>query len=602
MPVKVLAILPYPGLRDLIQEKTRNVPGVEIQSIVADLKEALPFAEQAEELGYEVILSRGGTAELIRHSVSIPVVDIPVSGYDILRVLTLVKDSNVPTAIIGFENICTGASTVSNLLSFTLPIYPVQCEEEVAVTLDTAFDNGARVILGDVVTIKTAEALGYQGVLITSGPESVEKALEEIKQVYDIYKKGQEESGFFETILNAVPQGILVVGTDDKIKFVNVPANRFFKGQQNHLNGMDLQTASPELYAYFAGIKKNGLKFREGNAELNNLAAAVTIEVMVWREISYFVVTIQELSKGKDFLASRPPLLMGSFSQISGSSSAILQVIKQAKAFALADKNIWISGEPGTEKSILAESVHMASERKAYSFFTINCGVLNDKRGDHLLFGSVEEAGLLDLAAKGTVFIDQIEDLAYSSQERLWKKLKSGDMACRIIASSDLQMPTLLKSGFHKGLAEEIAQFHVHIPPIRSRVEDMEGVILMLISAHNAKYGKQIAGVREEVLTKVKSYPWPGNTVELKTVIEEMLVLTDGHFVEMEQLQLVSKRFEQTEEQPENRAPSSFFSGTLKDMEKRMIERVLHEEGMNQSKAAKRLGITRATLWRKLKE
>ncbi|WCK52651.1 PrpR N-terminal domain-containing protein [Aneurinibacillus sp. Ricciae_BoGa-3] len=597
MAVKVLAVLPYPGLQDLIQDKTRNVPGIVIECIVADLKEALPFVENAEQNGYDVILSRGGTAELIRKSVSLPVVDIPVSGYDILRVLTLVKDSNVPTAIIGFQNICNGASTVSNLLNFTLPIYTVEAEEQVAETLETAFNKGARVVLGDVVTVKTAEAFGYQGVLITSGPESVEKAIEEVQQVYDIYKKGQEESGFFETILNTVPQAVVVIGSDDKVKFANAAANRFIKGQHKNINS-GILAAPPELSECIAGLKKNALEYWQGHLQLGNVVASITIQTMDWRDHSYFLLSMEELPKGKDVPVSRPPLVMGSFSQISASSPAMQQLIKQAKAFALADKNIWISGEPGTEKNILAEAIHMASNRKAYAFYTVNCGIISEKRVMNLLFGSDEQDGLLEQAAKTTLFMDEIEKLSCELQEKLWKRLKSTEAAVRIIASSDLQMGPLLKSGFHKRLAEEIAKFHIHIPPLRTRLEDIEGIILLMISAHNAKYGKQIAGIRENVLNQIKSYEWPGNTAEFKTLIEEILILTDGDFVEMEQFQQVWKRFERVEE----KRVLPFLAGTLKEMEKAMIQYVLHEEGMNQSKAAKRLGITRATLWRKLKE
>ena len=201
MKIKIKGIAPYQGLRDLLIHVVGEDSRFEIDVEIADLEEALPIVLKAEEQNYDVIVSRGGTASFIRQHASIPVVEIPVSGYDILRVLTLVKDSNSSLAIIGFPNICQGAQTVSSLLNFQIPIYSIHHESEVRDTLQKSVHEGAQIVLGDVVTVTIAQEMGLHGILITSGTESIQEMLSDIEQIHKIYKKGHEKKQFFQQIL-----------------------------------------------------------------------------------------------------------------------------------------------------------------------------------------------------------------------------------------------------------------------------------------------------------------------------------------------------------------------------------------------------------------
>lgn len=211
MKIKVLAIAPYPGLKGLLESISHEDSRIEMDIEVADLQNAIPIVDRAKGQPYDVILSRGGTSSVIRKHVSTPVVDIPVSGYDILRVLTLVKDSNTKVAIIGFPNICRGADAVSSLLDFEIPIYSIEQANEVHAALQKAFDHGAKIVLGDAITVRTAEEMGYNGILITSGRESVLEALSEVKRIYDVILKAQENERFFEHILEHHRTGVLAL-------------------------------------------------------------------------------------------------------------------------------------------------------------------------------------------------------------------------------------------------------------------------------------------------------------------------------------------------------------------------------------------------------
>lgn len=134
-------------------------------------------------------MSRGGTAALIQKHVNIPVVDIPVSGYDLLRALTLIKDYQGKKAVVGFENITQGVRTIGELYGIKIDIYTIQQEEEVWDLLQQLQEQGTQVVLGDVITDKAAKELGMQSMLITSGRESVKEAFHQAKQMYRLYKE-----------------------------------------------------------------------------------------------------------------------------------------------------------------------------------------------------------------------------------------------------------------------------------------------------------------------------------------------------------------------------------------------------------------------------
>lgn len=183
---RILAIAPYPGLYDVLHEAAIEDPDISMRIEIGDLQEGVSLALQAELRGFDLIISRGGTASLIRGAVTLPVVDIQVSGYDMLRVLTMVKDSKKKMGVVGFPNVCRGAKIVRDLLQLDFPIFQFESEKQVGDTLKQVQQQGVELILGDVVTVDTAHKLGMIGFLITSGREAVREALAEAKRIHQL--------------------------------------------------------------------------------------------------------------------------------------------------------------------------------------------------------------------------------------------------------------------------------------------------------------------------------------------------------------------------------------------------------------------------------
>lgn len=158
----------------------------------------------------------------------IPMVEIPVSGYDILRSFTLIKDYKGKVGIIGFSNTTEGAASISTLLDFDISRFTVYHESEVEGAIRQAIDNGIEIVLGDVITVHVASKMGLQGILITSGQESVREALENVHKVYEIVKRKEVERKQLEYLIEHDDRGILLTDDEYNIIYMNQIAKSLF--------------------------------------------------------------------------------------------------------------------------------------------------------------------------------------------------------------------------------------------------------------------------------------------------------------------------------------------------------------------------------------
>ncbi|WP_179232861.1 sigma-54-dependent Fis family transcriptional regulator [Paenibacillus rigui] len=605
MKIRVLAIAPYPGLKDVLLDVAGQDEAIQMDVEVADLHEAVPLVQHAQRQGYDMIVSRGGTATLIREHVKVPVVDIPVSGYDILRVLTLIKNTHAKVAIIGFPSICRGVAEVSSLLGLDIPSFAVEHESEVTHALEQAFEFGAEIVLGDMVTIRNAQAMGYRGILITSGKESVADMLGEVHRVYEVHSKGQEKVRFYQQLLDTDARGIVVMDEARRIQYVNRTVCHILRQAEEALLGQNMMLSSPAL----ANVIKQAGESRQSSetehyVHLFDEQYKVSVIPRETEGRAEYLVYLESLAKWRSerrfeaFIPSR----LATFAQLAGSSPTLQKTVHRAKKFAESDRNIWISGERGSGKLKFAQAIHSASQRQQEGFYIISCDEMTEEQMYRLVFGTAQAPGLLQGGYAGTLYLNRADRLSPQAQESILQLLR-GSRNFRCIASSSIAMNKLAQRGdYHPDLIYKIGELHLSVPPLREHLEDLEELIRGLIAEHNSQSGKQIVGMRETVLERLTQYDWPGNLPEFESLIQEMLMMTKGHYTEWEEVQDVWERLVQHAGTSGTAAVYAQIdlSGTYEEIEERILWQVLQEEGMNQSKACKRLGINRSTLWRKM--
>jgi len=602
MKIKLLAIVPYEGLRELLKAVCDQYDNIDMDIEIADLDQSIPIAREADKKGYDIIMSRGGTANIIREYVEMPVIEIPVSGYDILHVLTLIKNSSTKMAAIGFPNICKGTEIVGKLLNIDIPIYSFNNEAEVTEVLQKAFNDDVQIVLGDVVTVRAAKEMGYHGILITSGYESVNEAFKEVQRIYTISLKGKVKVNFLEKLLEASSVGVIAVDDQNFIRYTNSAAASIIGEVKEKLIGDVLAYYVPIIVNLIKNIVQESKKNVKQYIYIKKKQVYVNI-VSYPNEIEarYIIFLVAEETKIKSSLVQIPSSLV-TFAQIIGSSSAIKKCIQKAKKFASMDENIWIFGESGSGKGMFAEAIHSESSLRKNSFYLLNCNQVSETELESELFGNENVVGLIHKGEIGTLYLKDIDAMNVRMQERLVLEVKRGT-SMRIIASSRIPFEkSTIREEFSKKLFSIIGELYLKIPSLKERLEDIEEIVRIKIADYNSQYGKQIVGMRDEVIDKLMNENWPGNAKELINIVTKMPAASDGPYIELCEVEKILKSHEESHKQLSQNTMLLDISGSWEDIEKKILWHVLQEEGMNQSTTAERLGINRTTIWRKLKE
>jgi len=589
--IKALAIVPYEGLFEMMKEIAQEVEDIQLQIKLGNLYEGVAIAKSAENDGYHVIISRGGTASMIQEAVSIPVIDIKVSGYDVLRILTLVKGFSTKAAIVGFSNITQGAATICKLLDFDVKTFTITKDIEVEEKLTNLKKLGYEVVIGDVVTVQAAKQLGMTGVLITSGKEAILEALEETRRSYRLFSRLQQDVSLFQSILDCQEQAIVVIDKEKKIVYENEQFN-------NELHWLELEN-STDVKKVIQETALTGEK-QAKTLHINDSFWKITTCLNEDGMVLFFEKNdpnhgiVQGGDRSANAIEFHPFV---SYTHIPGKSEQIQKVLKQIDQYSKSEEPVWISGEEGNGKDLAAHSIYLKRKKMNEPFITLHCDLLSEEQLKDLL-----NEAFFQKYANGVIYLKNIDKLNSYMQKELSQLIKNeNDINLQWLVSSEDTIEDKVKNGeFYRELYHTLGQLKIHLPPLRERRSDIEDLVHVFISELHPKYGNGVVGIRQDALEELTSYDWPGNVEQLKQVIEQLFLQSHSYYIEKKDVETVFKQLEQQEKKNNALTPID-ISGTLEEIEKQVITQVLEEEGLNQSKAAKRLGINRSTLWRKLK-
>lgn len=312
------------------------------------------------------------------------------------------------------------------------------------------------------------------------------------------------------------------------------------------------------------------------------------------------------------------------FASIIGLGHTMKQSIHIAKKVAYIDSPVLIMGEPGSGREKLAQSIHFSGNRKGKSFLSLNCSVIPAGLLETELFGyqggaftGIErngKEGKLVQADEGTLFIEEIQDMPLEIQGKLltylqhhhFYRLGSNDPIhsnARIIASSSPDLPYLMEQGlFLKDLYFQLSVFPIEIPPLRERTEDIPQWVQMFMRELSLHYEKPVPKLDPQVLSILMNYDWPGNLKELRNVIERFILLGDDDLISVEHVPKNMIPEQELELSSEPSEDVKLKARVSEQKEAAMIEEALRKTYGNKSAAAKLLGISRGTLYNKMKE
>ena len=372
---RILGIAPYDGMRTAMEQAAQAYPNVELEVYTGDLEEGQAIVQRMAPNSYDCIISRGGTATLIRQVTDLPVVDIHISVYDVLRTMKLAENYTSLYAIVGFPSITEPAHTLCSLLNFDLDILTVRSAEEVRHTLERLKQGGYRMVVCDMVTHTIAREMGFDAFLITSGIESLHSAIDQAVNISTWFGQLRQENLFLRSITQEQGGRVVVMEPDGSLYYNN------------------MKDISPELHrclqTHLREIPATGsLKFYyTERSQLYSITAQVLLMNNVQRYLFYCVPSRIPLHSNRPGLRSLNKgeceyLFSNSFYSLSG---AMGTQDAEINALAAVRQPLFICGEPGTGKEQIARYLYLHSALVNRPLVVANCALMNDKSWDFLL-------------------------------------------------------------------------------------------------------------------------------------------------------------------------------------------------------------------------
>jgi len=346
------------------------------------------------------------------------------------------------------------------------------------------------------------------------------------------------------------------------------------------------------------------------------------------------------------------------FKDLIGKSAALGHAMRLGERAAASNIPILITGESGVGKEVIARAIQGSSDRSGRPFITVNCGAIPENLVESILFGhekgsftgaNAKHIGKFQEAAGGTIFLDEIGDLPHDMQVKLLRVLQEGEVDpvgakrpvkvdVRLISATNRDLAEGVKTGtFREDLFYRLNVFPIEVPPLRARTEDIPSLIDHFIARYNAEERRDVRGVRHEILEVLCTQPWPGNVRQLENTIFRAVVLAEGAYLSADDFPLLSDEFKAAgivagpplisgagagaddEHKDSHGAQSASPAGgidaesvaifdreghlrSLQEIERDLIRLAIDTYGGKMSEVARRLGMGRSTLYRKLRE
>lgn len=473
-------------------------------------------------------------------------------------------------------------------------------------------------------------ALNLTGSSISVYPHTLGLVVAAVKSIENQMKSDNMQNELLEayeyinTIMHAITSGIFAVDAGGMIKFINKSAC--------HMLNIDIENAInthvgrllknwDDIFTLF----ENGQVYQDEEITIGNgssreryMVSAYPIKARDGKIIG-MVALINEIQKVISFV-SKYTVMRGqyTFDDIIGSSREIKKVVEYAKTIANSPSTVLITGESGTGKEILAQSIHNYSERRNSGFVAINCGAIPENLIESELFGYDEgaftgakkggRAGKFELANGGTIFLDEIGEMPLDMQVSLLRVLQEGYIT-RVGGTKDIPVDVRVIAATNKDLKEEIAKgkfredlyyrlsvIPINISPLRERKDDIPPLIDYFLNKKAAKLSKSVPKIDDGLYRKLLSYDWPGNVRELENVVENIVNFNGKTTYSIDNKPAAANT------ENSSTVLEDDFSLTLDDIEKNSIISYLKKFKGNISHVANVLGISRNTLYCKIKK
>lgn len=595
--IRALAVAPYEGLKALMAKICmEEFPQIDLTVVVGDWKSGLRAAQANLYKDYDIIISRGGTALLPREMMNIPVVEIPLTAYDILRAQQLADNLSDRYAFVGFPNMAENATLLKgilnwklNVFAYSLPTDTSEVPEELYTLLEDLRSQGYSSILGDNSASSIARQLGLNSVMVTSGVESIREAYHIALQICGSIEKLRSDNNFLRQLLLDQRDRTLV----------------FDQHRALYFSTFDVSGADDVVEMFRSEIPGSSLdSTHRFQKTLNGTLYSVKYRTFHMDSATYtaFHFTTRKLT---------PPELTG----IRHCSPQDLQqamqsnfydIVKKStglqKAIALADSSrtpMVLTGEYGMEFESAVALIYLNSRLRDTPYIHIDCAQLQSRSWNHLFQYHNSPLNLADR----TIFFQNIDVLPPDQLQQLLDYCVSANLSKRNHLVFSCTCPygsTNTPAGME--IVEHLSSHLIPLPPLRALSGYFPQLVNLCLIWVNSNLPVEIYGMDDEAVQLLKTYNWPRNFKQFRRVLSTLASSAQDQLIRVDAARSLLEE-EQVSCSEAPRPLASLTSGrTLEEITKAVVQQTLNEVNGNQTLAAKRLGIGRTTLWRILKK
>lgn len=588
--IRVLGIAPYEGMKSLMSSVVADYPQIDLTLFVGDMEQGLEIAKNNFHGDYDVVISRGNTAKMLRKNLALPIIEIDVSMYDILCALKLADGLTGKTAMVAFANCTSSAKLLCDLMNYDMDIYTFDSAEAVEPTLRQLQQNDYHSILCDMIANTTAKRLGMNSFLITSGVDSIRKAFDQALLLCQSQQRLRDENRFFRELIQGQISQTMVFD------------------QEGNLFLSTLDDPKPELLE----LLRRELPESQVEGEqritrnLGGMLYAIRARRITTGSLTYtaffFDARKTPLSPSQVGIrfSTRPEAENAFYSSIFSFAGSISDYQQDIQQISQSTSPVMVTGEDGTGKESIVSVLYMRGPLRNNPLVSINCSLLNDKSWSFLL-----EHHNSPLADQGsTLYFASVDALSKERRQQLLAVLSEMEVCRRnrVIFSCVCQ-PGEYMSAVGSLFMDKLCCISLYLPPLRQMTGRIPALVNLSLSHLNADLPRQIVGAEPEAIALLQNFQWPHNYTQFRRVIGELAVTATGQFITVENVRQALRKERHVGAfsfNAENAAVPLNLNRTLDEISQDVALRVVEEAGGNQTAAAKRLGISRTTLWRLL--
>lgn len=583
--IRVLGIAPYSTLKQVMLQASKAFPQMELTVAIGAITEGVKILKQYPEDAFDCIISRGGTKMEVEKYAKVPVIEIPISYFDLLNIFKLVENYHGKLAILAYENIAHSAKILCDILQLPYSIFTIDKWHNAPEKVNQLRSMGYTLIIGDAVSVEYAEKVGMQSILLTSTIDSVTEAFSQGLHITSYINDMADKNSLLSTCLEMDDSLILAFDAAEQVVYQSIKPSR-----------KNLPMICRHLIHSLTQTEK-----RSFSRHVDNVFYNIEGSIMKIRDQRYSIFKV----KPQKFLStpeSMPWLTMYRHKESSFDVPNLLQLTnpaiwQQAIHSSKEKQALCTLGDSGTDGVALYKQLFNKNSQPYEFLFIVDISLFTL----NTLHRFIEDSHSPLYLEKSIFLFKGLAD-ASSMIFDAWKNelaaIKFSTSSYFSFLLEGARSEELLQRQ-HK-ILEDFNALPLILPPLKQNKDIILNYALLLIQHDNHLHDHHIVGLEPEAISLLCQYDWPWNLTQLKRVITEAIRATTTPWISVHTIRTLLKN------EAEAYAPSSQdpldlqkpLDGIIYDI----AQKVLQEENYNQTRAAKRLHISRTTLWRILKK